>query len=863
MKNSLPYNPIELQNSLKSQSPLVWEKRGQIQALKLFKAAASRIPAYKDFLNRHQITVEKVKTIADFKKIPTIDKDNYLRKYHLSQLCWDGKFNSNSWTLFTTSGSTGEPFYFPYKKTQYQQYALLAEMYLRDNFDIHKLSTLYVNAFPMGAWIGGVFTDNAIKMLADRGNYKLTIISPGIDKQGVINAIQKFGNEFDQVIIGSYGPFLKDILDDGVNQQVNWKQFNIKFIFSAEGFTESFRNYMYEIVGSKNVYKDSLNHYGTVDLGTMSHETPLSILIRRLAVQNQELYEKIFDQTTQLPTLTQYLPELFYFEAESGNLLCTANSGLPLVRYDLKDHGQVISFTDMQRFLEESDINISKEAIRTNIESTIWQLPFVHVFERSDFSVSFYAFFIYPQTIRKALLEKNLASFVSSKFSMSVQFNEQQNQYLEIQVELKKGVSESDKLENLVKQNIISQLKKDSSEYRETYKEKGPLVEPKIIFWRHEHPTYFKPGIKQAWVNKVQKTNVIRQPEKPIILKEGNYTAQDLNNIKKANIWKTNDIYEKQLAEVFEVNHPELLFSKKFKTAQEKFITKKSTNQLSGNWIYFPWNGELIHSVNEEEYYTLRTNRNKNIITREEQEVLKDTCVGIFGLSVGSNIAIDLHYQGISQCMKLAEYDTLETTNLNRVKSGIHKIGIKKSEIAAHAIYEVNPYANLYFFEKINNESLNIFFDQSPQPNIVFDEIDDFKMKVLLRLKAKSSRIPVIMLTNLGDSTMIDIERYDIDQDLEIFNGLLGDLTNDILDNTDMSPEDIKKYAIRIVGPENVPQRAIESVKQIGKTLVGRPQLSSTVTICGGIGTYLVRELILCNSLNSGRHIFKYNSLIK
>ena len=37
------------------------------------------------------------------------------------------------------------------------------------------------------------------------------------------------------------------------------------------------------------------------------------------------------------------------------------------------------------------------------VTNTIWRLPFVYVYERSDFSVSFYAFQIYPETIKRAL----------------------------------------------------------------------------------------------------------------------------------------------------------------------------------------------------------------------------------------------------------------------------------------------------------------------------------------------------------------------------------------------------------------------------------------------------------------------------
>jgi len=58
--------------------------------LKLFSEAAVRVPAYKDFLKQAGVNPKSVKTIADFKQLPLVDKKNYLTKYPLAELCWDG-----------------------------------------------------------------------------------------------------------------------------------------------------------------------------------------------------------------------------------------------------------------------------------------------------------------------------------------------------------------------------------------------------------------------------------------------------------------------------------------------------------------------------------------------------------------------------------------------------------------------------------------------------------------------------------------------------------------------------------------------------------------------------------------------------
>src|SRR5262245_42180250 len=109
---------------------------GQKTALRLFRNMAVRVPAYKDFLKKNHINYKLIKSYADFQKIPPISKDNYLRTYPRQATCWDGDFKNNNWVISTTSGSTGEPFYFPRQRLQDLQYALTAEMYLKTNFDL-------------------------------------------------------------------------------------------------------------------------------------------------------------------------------------------------------------------------------------------------------------------------------------------------------------------------------------------------------------------------------------------------------------------------------------------------------------------------------------------------------------------------------------------------------------------------------------------------------------------------------------------------------------------------------------------------------------------------------------------------------
>lgn len=354
----------------------------------------------------------------------------------------------------------------------------------------------------MGAWIGGVFTYKALSMIQQKGIYNLSIITPGINKLEIIKAVQNLGSSFDQIIIGSYGPFLKDILDEGERYGLQWKQLNMGFVFSAEAFSESFRDYVQKKTGLKNIYVDTLNHYGTVDLGTMSHETPLCVLLRRLGMENKSVYALLFDQILKLPTLTQYNPSQFYFEDVDSSLYCSAYSGLPLIRYDLKDNGGVRKYSHIVSKLQDMGIDIVEEMRKRHLQDTIWKLPFVYVYERSDFSVSFFAFQIYPETIRRALQEELFESFITGKFTMQVLYDDNANQQLIIHIEMKKDMSMEDSVKDKIIEKLVYYLLNENSEYRKTYEEYSMQLIPNLVFWPYEDPTYFRPGVKQKWVKK-------------------------------------------------------------------------------------------------------------------------------------------------------------------------------------------------------------------------------------------------------------------------------------------------------------------------------------------------------------------------
>ncbi len=481
-----------------------WSLEQKKRSLALFRKAAEFVPAYQDFLKKNRVNPGEIKTWDDFVQVPPISKKDYLRKYSLEKVCWNG--NLEKPLVFTsTSGSTGEPFYFPRGNELDWQYSLLIEEFLKNSLQKKQGPTLVVICFGMGVWIGGLITYKAFEMAAQRIGTPISIITPGINKKEIFNTLKKLAPHFHTVVLVGYPPFIKDIVDESASQSVDFKKMNVKLLFAAEAFTEEFRSYLADSVRIKNIYLDTLNIYGTADIGAMAYETPLSILIRRIATSKPDLFKDIFGSINKTPTLTQFNPLFINFESVDGNIILTGNNEIPLIRYNVGDHGGVYSYSQMVALLKKHGVDIVREEKKAGIDTVANELPFVFVFERSDLSVTLYGLQIYPEPIRAALLKKPLAMYVTGKFTLETQFDRKQNQYLLIHLEMKKPYGENG-IPKVIKRAMVNaiteQLELKNSEYRELHKFIGNRALPRLQFWPAEDPKHFKLGIKQKWVKK-------------------------------------------------------------------------------------------------------------------------------------------------------------------------------------------------------------------------------------------------------------------------------------------------------------------------------------------------------------------------
>ncbi|HBR76066.1 MAG TPA: phenylacetate--CoA ligase, partial [Cyanobacteria bacterium UBA11159] len=322
--------------------------------LSLFHSVATTVPAYQGFLKKNNIESSAIKTLEDFQKLPLISKENYLRRYPLPELCRDGKLE-NCDMIAVSSGSTGNPTFWPRFFTDELEIATRFEQIFHDSFAADTKQTLAVICFTLGTWVGGMYTASCCRHLASKG-YPITVITPGNNQTEIFRVIQELAPLFEQVVLLGYPPFIKNIIDIGIAQGIPWHQYHIKMVFAGEVFSEEWRSLVGERVGANNPCYDSASLYGTADAGVLGNETPLSIKIRRFLAENPDAARTLFGES-RLPTLVQYDPLSRFFEVQDGTLLFSGDNGIPLIRYHISDNGGLITYDEMMKFMAEWGFN--------------------------------------------------------------------------------------------------------------------------------------------------------------------------------------------------------------------------------------------------------------------------------------------------------------------------------------------------------------------------------------------------------------------------------------------------------------------------------------------------------------------------
>jgi phenylacetate-CoA ligase len=464
-----------------------------VAALELFHQVADCVPAYQEFLAEHGVDPARVQTPADFGQVPLMTKENYHSRYPLPARCRYGRLE-NCDMIAVSSGSTGRPSYWPRFLTDEIAVTARFEQVFAGAFGADRKPTLAVVCFPLGTWVGGLYTAACCRHLAARG-YPVTVIAPGNDKEEILRVTPELAPHFAQTVLLGYPPFVKDVIDTGLHAGVDWPGMRLKLVFAGEVFSEEWRDLVGARAGLSRPCYDSAALYGTADAGVLGNETPLSIAVRRFLASTPEAVRALFGQS-RLPTLVQYDPLSRYFEVSGDDtLLFSADNGVPLVRYHIADEGGLMPHDQMLAFCADHGFDPLAELGGDRRGAPA--LPFAFVFGRTHFAVSFYGANVYPENVAAGLERPEVSGWVTGKFVLQVTEDASHDRHLSVLVELAPGEEGSASREELAAESIRAELVRLNSEF--AHYVPGDSQVPLVTLRPAGDPENFPRGVKHRY----------------------------------------------------------------------------------------------------------------------------------------------------------------------------------------------------------------------------------------------------------------------------------------------------------------------------------------------------------------------------
>ncbi|MFH9016604.1 phenylacetate--CoA ligase family protein [Streptomyces sp. NPDC017943] len=354
---------------------------------------------------------------------------------------------------------------------------------VNQTFEAEQKDTLAIVCFPLGNWIGGIYTLGCLQELARRGS-RLTIATPGNNTGEILNVVEEMAPMAEQTVLFGYPPFLKDVIDAGRLRGIDWARISPRLVFAGEVFSEAWRDLVCVRAGIADPETSTAAVYGTSDAGVLAFETPATIGLRRAVASTPGATTKMFG-SERLPMLMQFDPALRHFEAHEGRLFLTTDGEVPLVRYTLGDSGGVLSAAALDAHRRAAGLT----------SPDVSCLPAVWLFGRDLFALSLYGANVYPETVAHGLEVPGVRAHVTGKFVMEIQRGEQPR--LHVVVELVPH-ADSDALDaDEVTNSVMSSLSAQNSEY--TQYVPPALKTPVIELRRYADPEYFPVGVKHRY----------------------------------------------------------------------------------------------------------------------------------------------------------------------------------------------------------------------------------------------------------------------------------------------------------------------------------------------------------------------------
>ncbi|HEX5166391.1 MAG TPA: ThiF family adenylyltransferase [Thermomicrobiales bacterium] len=250
--------------------------------------------------------------------------------------------------------------------------------------------------------------------------------------------------------------------------------------------------------------------------------------------------------------------------------------------------------------------------------------------------------------------------------------------------------------------------------------------------------------------------------------------------------------------------------------------------------------GEEVYLPSHDELYAELTLRNRGLISRTEQEVLRQATILVAGCGAVGGATVEPLLRAGAEHFILAEPGTYEYNNANRQNMRIQDIGKNKAAAFAEKMPDINPYAAFEVHTDGITEA-NVA-DLVGRADLIIDGVDvteppALQAKFALHREAKRLRKPIIGGYDIAGAQWTPIYDYR-KPGQKLLDGKISEA--DLPGLTPMA------FLSKVISPLKIP---IEMIPEIERQLIGQsasmPQLGYTALQFGVLVVRLAFDILM------------------
>lgn len=372
--------------------------------LETFHRVSARVPAYRMLLNEAGITPSAITSIADFSRLPVLEKKDTFQRFPIEELCVEGRLGQLA-SVLTSSGHSGVFAFGLIGAETLSGITRWIDDLLDTLFSVRSQPTLLINCLPMGVKVH---------------TQACTVAEVSVRPDMAIGLIQAFGRHFAQIILVGDAAFVKLLLESGSRAGIDWPTLRVHVILGEEPLAENARKYLQEILGidwrnpAGGIVCSSMG-VGEIGLNLFSEVPPLAplMMLRRVLHDDARLRHAVFGSADVVPSLFTFDPYRIFVEFDSDRRLILTTLDpqlrLPLIRYATGDCGSFLKLPDnLTPQFEEA--GISCDLLR--------QIPIVAILGRGQHAAAA-GEKVYPEAVKEGIyLRPELARLTTANFRL-------------------------------------------------------------------------------------------------------------------------------------------------------------------------------------------------------------------------------------------------------------------------------------------------------------------------------------------------------------------------------------------------------------------------------------------------------------